>query len=94
MVNGCAIVGAEESRVAARFAHLCGYGFVVKLDAQPWRGGQWQIAILHDKGVAKIAFTKMHMLLRQEVWRGRVELQTGCQRDWPKRTVGRDGSIV
>ncbi len=47
----------------------------------PRPGAQGDITVLHHKGCAQIAGAQMHMLLRQKVGRGGVQLQTGGQGD-------------
>lgn len=74
VINGGTVVGVEEPWMAARFADLGSDGLIVEFNAEPRRGGQRQIAILHDKGRGQIAFAKMYLFLRQKVGHGGVEL--------------------
>src|SRR6266852_2040356 len=53
------------------------HGVLIELDAEARAGGQIEIAVVHREGLFQISFTKRDLLLTEEIWNGRGNLDTG-----------------
>ncbi len=84
----------QTRRLPITLVDLVSQGLLIQIDPESRPRRQIDVAILDDIGLLQIPFAQRHVLLRQEVWDARIELQARSQRDRPERTVRRHGGEV